>query len=217
MSHSAASCSTSFPLSTGTPSFSGFLVSEKFLKPPSSGLGASSLARNTSGAMTCLEHGLTWHRCFLARWVTPIFVAFDIAALFLQLVGAVMIAGTSITDPNYLDKVHKGKYIALAGVSVQILAFGLFSIIAVRFHIVAKRFKADVERRLRPVPGEKFVTVEGIEGRKLRPNWEMLLYAVNISCALIMVSKKKDSDWHLEQGRTLRRRVAKIQEIRIVR
>lgn len=127
---------------------------------------------------------------FLARWVTPIFVAFDIAALLLQLVGAVMIAGSSITDPHYLDKVHKGKWIALAGVSVQILAFGLFSIIAVRFHIVAKRFKADLERRLKSIPGEKYVTVEGIEGRKLRPNWEMLLYAVNISCALIMVSPR---------------------------
>lgn len=131
---------------------------------------------------------------FLARWVTPIFVAFDIAALLLQLVGAVMIAGSSITDPNYLDKVHKGKWIALAGVSVQILAFGLFSIIAVRFHIVAKRFKADLERRLQSIPGEKYVTVEGIEGRKLRPNWEMLLYAVNISCALIMVSLPATSE-----------------------
>lgn len=119
--------------------------------------------------------------------MTPIFVAFDIAALLLQLVGAVMIAGTSITDSNYLDKVHRGKYIALAGVSVQILAFGLFSIIAVRFHIVAKRFKDDLQKRLQPVPGEKFVTVEGIEGRKLKPNWEALLYIINISCALIMV------------------------------
>lgn len=127
-------------------------------------------------------------KLFLARWVTPIFVAFDIAALFLQLVGAVMITSTDLSDANYRQKVLKGKDIALSGVSVQIAAFGLFSIIAVRFHIVAKRFKADLQRRLQPVPGEKFVTVEGIEGRKLRPNWEMLLYAINISCALIMVS-----------------------------
>lgn len=98
-----------------------------------------------------------------------------------------MIAGTAITDSNYLDKVHRGKYIALAGVSVQILAFGLFSIIAVRFHIIAKRFKADLQKRLVPIPGEKFVTVDGIDGRKLRPNWEALLYIINISCALIMV------------------------------
>lgn len=115
----------------------------------------------------------------------------------LQLVGAVMIAGTAITDSNYLDKIHRGKYIALAGVSVQLFAFGLFSIIAVRFHIIAKRFKGAVKKRLTPIPGdEKYVTVEGIEGRKLRPNWEVLLYAINISCALIMV------------GRTRRRRPA---------
>ncbi|PSR90400.1 putative RTA1 domain protein [Coniella lustricola] len=121
------------------------------------------------------------------RWCTPIFVAFDIAALFLQLVGAVMIAGTSITDPNYLAKVHKGKNIALAGVSVQLLAFGLFSVIAARFHMIAKRFKADVQKRLHPVPGEKYVTVDGLDGRKLRPNWEWLLYVVNFTCALIIV------------------------------
>lgn len=115
----------------------------------------------------------------------------------LQLVGAVMIAGTSITDSNYLEKVHRGKYIALSGVSVQLLAFGLFSVIAVRFHIIAKRFKDSVQKRLTRIPGdEKYVTVEGIEGRKLRPNWEMLLYAINISCALIMVSwsRKDDGD-----------------------
>lgn len=132
--------------------------------------------------------------------MTPFFVAFDIAALLLQLVGAVMIAGTSITDPNYLDKVHMGKYIALAGVSVQILAFGLFSIIAVRFHIIAKRFKEDLQKRLQPVPGEKFVTVEGIEGRKLRPNWEVLLYVINISCALIMVRSLRERGSELERG-----------------
>lgn len=122
-----------------------------------------------------------------ARWCTPIFVAFDIAALFLQLVGAVMIAGTAITDPNYLEKVHKGKNIALAGVSVQILAFGLFSIIAARFHVIAKRFKENVQKRLHPIPGEKYVTVDGLDGRKLKPNWELLLYVVNFSCALIIV------------------------------
>lgn len=120
--------------------------------------------------------------------MTPVFVGFDIVALLLQLIGAVMIAGTSITDSNYLDKIHRGKYIALTGVSVQLLAFGLFSIIAVRFHIIAKRFKSDVQKRLTPIPGdEKYVTVEGIEGRKLRPNWELLLYAINTSCALILV------------------------------
>lgn len=99
-----------------------------------------------------------------------------------------MIAGTSITDPNYLQRIHRGRDIAVAGVSVQLLAFGLFSIIAVRFHIIAKRFSADLQKRLQPIPGdEKFVTVEGLQGRKFRPNWEALLYTVNISCALIMV------------------------------
>ncbi|KUI65319.1 Protein RTA1 [Cytospora mali] len=121
------------------------------------------------------------------RWITPIFVGCDIVSLLLQLVGAVMIAGTSPTDANAIDKLHHGKDIALTGVTVQIVGFGLFSVIAARFHFTSRRFKVDLEKRLQPVPGEKTVTVPGLENRKFRPQWEVLLYVVNISCALILV------------------------------
>lgn len=120
------------------------------------------------------------------RWITPIFVGCDVIALLLQLVGAVMIAGTSPTDTDAKDKLKRGKDIALAGVTVQIVGFGLFSVIAARFHFTSKHFKDDLQKRLQPVPGEKMVTVPGLD-RKFRPNWEVLLYAVNLSCALILV------------------------------
>lgn len=120
------------------------------------------------------------------RWITPIFVGFDVISLFLQLVGAVMIAGTSPTDKDAKNKLKTGKDVALIGVSVQIAAFGLFSIIAGRFHFTSKRFKADLDRRLQKIPGEKMVTIPGSK-RKFRPRWELLLYIVNISCALILI------------------------------
>lgn len=121
-----------------------------------------------------------------ARWLTPIFVGFDIFALLLQLVGAVIISGTELTSPNAIKKLHTGRTIALAGVSIQIGAFGLFTIIAARFHFTSRRFAADLERRFRAVPGDKFVTLEGSE-RKFKPRWRTLLYAINFSCAMIIV------------------------------
>ncbi|ERT01853.1 RTA1 domain protein [Sporothrix schenckii 1099-18] len=121
-----------------------------------------------------------------ARWLTPIFVGFDIFALFLQLIGAVIISGTQVTTPNAASKLKTGKDVALAGVSMQIGAFGLFTIIAARFHFTSRRFVADLERRFRTVPGGKFVTFEGSE-RRFKPRWRTLLYAINFSCAMIIV------------------------------
>jgi len=120
------------------------------------------------------------------RWLTPIFVGVDIFALLLQLVGAVMIAGTQAADANAAQKLRTGKNVALSGVTAQISAFGLFSILAARFHFTSRRFKAELERRFRAVPGNKLVTLEG-GARKFRPNWQGLLWVVNASCALILI------------------------------
>lgn len=104
-----------------------------------------------------------------ARFITPIFFGFDVVALMLQLVGAVMIAGTSPTDSNAKSKLKKGKDLALVGVWVQIAAFGLFSIIAARFHFTSRRFKAELEDKMVRTPGQKMVTLQGSD-RKFRPN-----------------------------------------------
>ncbi|KAI1082196.1 RTA1-domain-containing protein [Whalleya microplaca] len=121
-----------------------------------------------------------------ARWITPIFVSFDIVALIIQLIGAIIVSGTQPTDENAQDKMNLGKNIALAGLAIQIGAFGLFSVSAVRFHFTSRRFVAGLQARLGKTSGGKTVTVNG-SSRRINPNWRHLLYAVMVSCLLILV------------------------------
>lgn len=97
-----------------------------------------------------------------------------------------MIAGTSPTDANAKDKLHKGRDIALVGVTLQIIAFSLFSIIAARFHFTSRQFRRVLEQKVQTAEGSKFVTMPGSD-RKFNPNWRRMLYIVNVSCVLIMV------------------------------
>lgn len=98
-----------------------------------------------------------------------------------------MLATTEPTDPNAMTKLNRGKTIAMVGVILQLVAFGLFTIVAARFHFTSKRFTDDFKQRLQAVPGDKYVTIEG-NARKFNPDWRRLLYVVNISCAMILVS-----------------------------
>jgi len=91
-----------------------------------------------------------------------------------------------VTDADAATKLQRGKDIALAGVTTQIVAFGLFSFVAFRFHFTSKQFKAQLESRYQTTPGEKFVTIQG-RAQKFKPNWRGMLYAVNATCALILV------------------------------
>ncbi|KAK3940383.1 RTA1 like protein-domain-containing protein [Diplogelasinospora grovesii] len=134
------------------------------------------------------------------RWLTPIFVGFDIFALFLQLVGAVIVSSTQVTDTDAVSKLNRGKDIAMAGVTLQIIAFGFFSIIAARFHFTSTRFIDDMKRRVQAVPGDKFMSLEG-STRKFRADWRRLLYAVNISCIMVLIrSAYREADF--EAGKT---------------
>ncbi|ORY69901.1 RTA-like protein, partial [Pseudomassariella vexata] len=120
-------------------------------------------------------------------WITPIFVGVDIVALLLQLIGAVLVAGTEPNDSNAQHKLDLGKKIALAGISIQIMGFGLFSIVAARFYFTSKQFAADLESRLlKADERQKTATLEG-SSRKFNPNWRTILFTVNASCALILV------------------------------
>ncbi|EOO04454.1 putative rta1 domain protein [Phaeoacremonium minimum UCRPA7] len=132
------------------------------------------------------QHRTTKFLWVPARWITPIFVGFDVVALLLQLIGAVMISGTSPTDKNAKDKLHRGRDIAMVGVTLQIIAFGLFSIIAARFHFTSRQFRKILEQKVQTAEGSKFVTMPG-STKKFNPNWRRMLYVVNISCLLIMV------------------------------
>ncbi|KAI1374674.1 RTA1 like protein-domain-containing protein [Hypoxylon crocopeplum] len=120
------------------------------------------------------------------RWVTPIFVAFDVISLLVQLIGAVMVSSTKATDENAADKLKRGKNIALTGLALQILAFGLFTIVAVRFHFTSRRFEASLRSRLEPAESGKGVFVKG-SSRRINPSWKRLLYVINLSCILILI------------------------------
>ncbi|KAI2626699.1 RTA1-domain-containing protein [Hypoxylon sp. NC1633] len=120
------------------------------------------------------------------RWVTPIFVSFDIIALLVQLIGAVIVSSTKPTDQDAANKLQRGKNIALAGLALQIVAFGLFSIVAARFHFTSKRFESILQSSLEPTGKAGAVIVKG-SGRLINSNWRRLLYAINLSCLFILI------------------------------
>jgi hypothetical protein len=102
------------------------------------------------------------------------------------LIGAVVLSTTDITDHNAANKLKLGKDLAMAGVILQIVTFGLFSIVAVRFHFTSTRFTDEFKQRYQAQPGDKYVSAQG-SAQKYDPNWRRLLYAVNISCLMILV------------------------------
>ncbi|KAH8668335.1 RTA1 like protein-domain-containing protein [Xylariales sp. PMI_506] len=121
-----------------------------------------------------------------ARWITPIFVIFDVIAILLQGSGAAIVAGTEPTDAHAKAKINRGRALALAGVSVQIAAFGLFTMVAVRFQRTSKQFVPELESTILRVEGEKTATLPG-NPKKFNPNWRTILLVVNVSCALILI------------------------------
>ncbi|KAH6995927.1 RTA1 like protein-domain-containing protein [Ilyonectria sp. MPI-CAGE-AT-0026] len=108
------------------------------------------------------------------RFITVIFVGFDVVALLLQLVAAVLISGTDPTDANAKDKINLGKDLGLAGVSIQITGFGLFTIAAIRFHFTSKRLDGQFARMNQAK-------------HDIQRHWSKLLFAVNGSCFLILI------------------------------
>jgi len=91
----------------------------------------------------------------------------------MQGIGAIKVStGTS------KSAVDSGKTTVLAGLGVQLAAFGFFSVIGLRFNILARHL------------GEITADTNHIAGHSKRPkspNWMGLLIAVNTSCALILV------------------------------
>jgi hypothetical protein len=110
-----------------------------------------------------------------------------LVALILQMWGALLITTTDVDTKNAKSKINKGKRIAQIGVAVQLLCFGLFTIIAVRFNFTSKRFAAGFQDRLEASSGdEKYCTIDG-QSKKLKKNWQALLRVVNIASGLILV------------------------------
>jgi hypothetical protein len=116
----------------------------------------------------------------------PRVLLIDIVALLLQLYGAVQITTVTAGSHDAASKLKRGKKIAQIGVAVQLICFGLFSIIAVRFNFTSKRFAAQFEERLGDTMGEKYCSIDGSE-KKLKRNWQAILRVTNFASAMILV------------------------------
>ncbi|KAF3394379.1 Protein RTA1 [Penicillium rolfsii] len=126
----------------------------------------------------------TFRLCWVPpRFITPLFVGFDVVALFLQLIGAVMISSVDATETDAASKLNRGKHIAQAGVIVQLAAFGLFSVAAVRFNFTSKRFTKSTQERYEMFGDEDYI-IDGVVKKK---NWPALLRVVNLTTLLILV------------------------------
>ncbi|KAL2868578.1 RTA1 domain-containing protein [Aspergillus lucknowensis] len=128
------------------------------------------------------------HRTFKVCWVpprfvTPIFVAFDILALFLQLIGAVMITSGNGTSQDDLNTFNRGRDLALVGVIVQIVAFGIFTIAAVRFNFTSKKFLKAVSQ---PLYGQDEFSM-AIQDKPRKNDWQALLRVVNLATVMILI------------------------------
>lgn len=119
-----------------------------------------------------------------ARWLTPVFVGFDIISLLMQLVGALMLTRADPTDSDFKDQLDRGRIIGVGGVIVQLVAFGFFSIVAGRFHWVSRRFG---DAQPKPLVDAQGASQELPAAPRRQLGWKHLLLAVNASCILILV------------------------------
>lgn len=79
-----------------------------------------------------------------SRFVTPLFVAFDIGSFLIQLLGAGAVgtayASKSLSGMERRDKIHSGTAALKLGFTLQLICFGLFLIIGARFLYVSRRW-----------------------------------------------------------------------------
>lgn len=107
------------------------------------------------------------------RWITPIFVTFDILAFLVQFlgVGAVAAATAALTgDSNDQNKTLSAGYTILKfGLVLQLACFGIFAVIGFRYFFISRQWAPPT------IPC-------------LQKPWKWLLLAVNLSATLITVS-----------------------------
>lgn len=98
-----------------------------------------------------------------ARRVTPIFVGFDILSFFVQVAGGAMIAGADTPS-----RIARGRDVVLAGLGLQLGAFGFFVITSLRLTVLLKTQLRDVS-----LPKER--------------NWQLFLTVINVANILILI------------------------------
>ncbi|KAI9843472.1 MAG: hypothetical protein M1837_006318 [Sclerophora amabilis] len=118
-----------------------------------------------------------------ARKITYIFVTCDVFSFMVQLGGTGTLA--SVTENPELGKI--AGYIVIAGLGIQLLAFGIFTVAAIRFHVKMQA----LERR------DVATTMNADR------SWVPLIWCLYGSCFCIILRKYKPSpstkDRHLNQ------------------
>jgi hypothetical protein len=101
------------------------------------------------------------------RWITVIFVLFDISSFCIQFLGLLVLAGaykpSSVAEDSTVA-ITRGEHILKFGLVIQLLCFGLFGVIGARFLYISR----------------EWVAPNGTE-------WRLLAWVINISAFLIMV------------------------------
>ncbi|KIW71427.1 hypothetical protein PV04_03596 [Phialophora macrospora] len=98
-----------------------------------------------------------------ARRITPVFVGSDVFSFFVQVIGGSMVAAA-----NNRSSANRGKNIVLAGLALQLAAFGFFVFASFRLNILLRRGLRDVT-----LPKER--------------NWQLFLTAINVANIIILV------------------------------
>jgi hypothetical protein len=98
-----------------------------------------------------------------ARYITPIFVGFDIFAFLVQALG-----GSLVAAANTASRANTGKNIVLAGLALQLCAFGFFVVASFRLAVLLR------------------TQLQGVSLPKER-NWQLFLTAIGIANMLILI------------------------------
>jgi hypothetical protein len=117
------------------------------------------------------------------RFITPTFVGCDVVALLLQLGGALMLSAVDVGSENAEDTLNTGKHVAQVGVIIQLVAFGLFAVAAIRFNFTSKRFTKYLSEQYAS-HGDNGYLIDGFVKDK---HWPALLRVVNLVTVLILV------------------------------
>lgn len=98
------------------------------------------------------------------RYLTPIFVGCDVIAFLVQVGGSSQISSENRATVELAFTIMK------AGLAVQLACFGLFLVVAIRFHFKVRTFR-------QYWPDE---------------NWTTFLWVVNVAAVLIFVSRSME-------------------------
>lgn len=144
------------------------------------------------------------HSLVRAKWLTKIFVAGDVLSFCTQGAGAGLMSGGTA------DKLKTGENIVVGGLCLQILSFGLFTIVAIIFHRrilkspthVTLRTQHTLQKRTwkeKLLGSSKHSKTTSPDGTNYEPNyasgasageavdWQKHLYALYVASMLILV------------------------------